>query len=129
MTSPTDRKYTKTHEWVSLDGDVATIGITDFAQSELGDITYLELPDVGDAIALAQAFGIVESVKAANDVFSPIDGVVLERNEAALSAPETINQSPYEQAWLVRVRLGDPAQLDELMAAEEYDEFAQASAH
>ena len=129
MTSPTDRKYTKTHEWVSLDGDVATIGITDFAQSELGDITYLELPDIGDAIALDQAFGIVESVKAANDIFSPIDGVVLERNEEALAAPETINQSPYEQAWLVRVRVGDPGQLDELMAAATYDEFAQASAH
>jgi glycine cleavage system H protein len=129
MTSPADRKYTKTHEWVSLDGDVATIGVTDFAQSELGDITYLELPEVGDAIALNQAFGIVESVKAANDIFSPVDGEVLERNEAAMAAPETINQSPYGEAWLVKVRVGDPAQLDALMAADEYDKFAQASAH
>jgi glycine cleavage system H protein len=114
---------------VSLDGDVATIGITDFAQSELGDITYLELPDVGDAIAIDQAFGIVESVKAANDIFSPIDGEVLERNDAAVDAPETINLSPYEDAWLVRVRLGDASQLGALMDAKEYDEFAKSVAH
>src|SRR5947207_10405674 len=129
MASPADRRYTKTHEWVSLDGDVATIGITDFAQSELGDITYLELPEVGDAIARDQAFGIVESVKAANDIFSPIDGEVMARNEAALTAPETINQSPYEQAWLVRVKVEDPKQLERLLDAVAYDELAQASAH
>ena len=129
MASPGDRKYTRTHEWVSLDGDVATIGITDFAQSELGDITYLELPEVGDALALAQAFGIVESVKAANDIYSPVDGEVVERNEEALSAPETINLSPYDQAWLVRVRVGDPNQVSALMGADEYDAFAESSAH
>lgn len=129
MASPTDRKYTKTHEWVSLDGDVATIGITDFAQSELGDITYLELPEVGDPIALAQAFGIVESVKAANDIFSPVDGEVIERNDDAVDAPESINASPYDRAWLVRVRVGDLAQLDALMDAEAYDAFAQSAAH
>ena len=129
MASPTDRKYTKTHEWVSLDGDVATIGITDFAQAELGDITYLELPEVGDAIALDQAFGIVESVKAANDIFSPLDGEVIERNDAALEAPEAINISPFGQAWLVRVRVGDANQLESLMDAEAYDAFAQSVAH
>ncbi len=129
MASPDDRKYTKTHEWVSLDGDVATIGITDFAQSELGDITYLELPEVGDAIGFNQAFGIVESVKAANDIFSPIDGEVLERNEDALAAPESINQSPYDQAWLVRVRVGDASQIDRLLGSEEYDTLAHSAAH
>ncbi len=129
MASPADRKYTRTHEWVSLDGDVATIGITDFAQSELGDITYLELPDVGDAIALNQAFGIVESVKAANDVFSPVDGEVIERNAEAIDAPEEINLSPFERAWLVRVRVGDASQLDALMDAAAYDEFASSAAH
>lgn len=129
MASPTDRRYTKTHEWVALDGDVATIGITDFAQSELGDITYLELPEVGDAIALNQAFGIVESVKAANDIFSPVDGEVIERNDDAIDAPEAINASPFDQAWLVRVRVGDPAQLDALMDAEAYDAFASSAAH
>lgn len=129
MASPADRKYTKTHEWVALDGDVATIGITDFAQSELGDITYLELPEVGDPIALDQAFGIVESVKAANDIFSPVDGEVVERNDDAIEAPEAINASPFDRAWLVRVRVADPNQLDALMDAEEYDAFAQTAAH
>ena len=129
MASPADRRYTKTHEWVSLDGDVATIGITDFAQSELGDITYLELPETGDAIALNQAFGIVESVKAANDIFSPVDGEVIERNDTAIDSPESINLSPFDQAWLVRVRVGDASQLDALMDAEAYDDFAKAAAH
>jgi glycine cleavage system H protein len=129
MESPSDRKYTKTHEWLSLDGDVATIGVTDFAQSELGDITYLELPEVGDTIALDQAFGIIESVKAANDIFSPIDGEVLERNDEVLGTPETINASPFDQAWLVRVRISDPHQLDALMGSEDYDAFAKSSAH
>jgi len=129
MESPEDRKYTKTHEWVSLDGDVATIGVTDFAQSELGDITYLELPEIGDAIALDQAFGIIESVKAANDIFSPVDGDVVERNEEAVAAPEMINASPYSDAWLVRIRVADPKQLDALLSAEEYAELAKSSAH
>ena len=129
MESPTNRKYTKTHEWVALDGDVATIGVTDFAQSELGDITYLELPEVGDPIAADQAFGIIESVKAANDIFSPVDGEVVERNEEVLAAPETINASPFDQAWLVRVRVGDRQQIEALMGSDEYDTFAKASAH
>ena len=129
MESPTNRKYTKTHEWVSLDGDVATIGVTDFAQSELGDITYLELPEVGDPIAADQAFGIIESVKAANDIFSPVDGEVLERNEYVIATPETINASPFDQAWLVRVRVGDPQQIETLMGSDEYDAFAKTSAH
>jgi glycine cleavage system H protein len=129
MSSPGDRKYTKTHEWVALDGDVATIGITDFAQSELGDITYLELPDVGAAIGAGEPFGIVESVKAANDIFSPIAGEVVARNDDAVEAPETINTSPYDRAWLVRVRVDDPAQVDRLMSADEYDAFAGAASH
>lgn len=129
MSTPTDRRYTKTHEWIALEGDVATIGITDFAQSELGDITYLELPEIGDAIAAAEAFGIVESVKAANDIFAPVAGEVIARNEEAIAAPESINASPYDRAWLIRVRLDDPGQIQALMAAEEYDRFAQAASH
>jgi glycine cleavage system H protein len=129
MSTPSDRKYTKTHEWVALDGDTATIGVTDFAQSELGDITYLELPEVGDPIALDQAFGIVESVKAANDIFSPLDGEVVARNDEALAAPETINQSPYDRAWLVRIKVEDPSQYDALMDAKAYEAFAQSVAH
>ena len=129
MSAPSDRRYTKTHEWVALDGAIATIGITDFAQSELGDITYLELPDIGDAISVAEAFGIVESVKAANDIFSPVAGEVVERNEDAIAAPESINASPYDRAWLIRVRLEDPDQISSLMEAEEYEQFARASSH
>lgn len=129
MASPADRRYTKTHEWVALDGNVATIGVTDFAQSELGDITYLDLPDVGTAIAFDEAFGVVESVKAANDIFSPIDGEVIERNEDAVAAPETVNSSPYDDAWLVRVRVENPDRFNALMDAEAYDHFAQSAAH
>jgi glycine cleavage system H protein len=129
MTSPADRRYTKTHEWVALDGDVATIGVTDFAQSELGDITYLDLPEVGTAISENSAFGVVESVKAANDIFSPVDGEVVERNDAAVDAPETVNSSPYGDAWLVKVRITDPAKYDALMDAAAYDAFADSAAH
>ena len=129
MTSPADRRYTKTHEWVSLDGDVATIGVTDFAQSELGDITYLDLPEIGTAISENSAFGVVESVKAANDIFSPIDGEVVERNDAAVDAPETVNSSPYGDAWLVKVRIADPAKFEALMDAAAYDDFAASAAH
>lgn len=129
MSSPADRRYTRTHEWVSLDGDVATIGVTDFAQSELGDITYLDLPEVGTAIAENAAFGVVESVKAANDIFSPIDGEVIARNDAAVDAPETVNSSPYGDAWLVKVRISDPAKYEALMDAAAYDAFAESAAH
>jgi len=130
MTAPQDLRYTKTHEWVRLDGDVATIGITDHAQQELGDITYIELPEVGTTLSQSEPFGIVESVKAASDVYAPIDGEVVERNDEAIGAPDTVNTSPYERAWLIRVRIADPSQTEALMAPREYDEFADAdSAH
>jgi glycine cleavage system H protein len=129
MSSPADRRYTRTHEWVSLDGDVATIGVTDFAQSELGDITYLDLPEIGTTITENAALGVVESVKAANDIFSPVDGEVVERNDAAVDAPETVNSSPYGDAWLVKVRISDPAKYEALMDAAAYDAFAESAAH
>ncbi len=130
MTAPQDLRYTKTHEWVRLDGDVATIGITDHAQQELGDITYIELPEVGTTLSQSEPFGIVESVKATSDVYAPIDGEVVERNDEAIGAPDTVNTSPYERAWLIRVRIADPSQTEALMAPREYDEFADAdSAH
>ncbi|MGB3330046.1 MAG: glycine cleavage system protein GcvH [Thermomicrobiales bacterium] len=124
MTAPQNRKYTKTHEWVQLDGDVATIGVTDHAQQELGDITYLELPDEGDAISAGETFGVIESVKAASDIYSPVDGEVVERNADAVDAPDVINSSPYEGAWLIKVRIADPAQVEALMDSAAYDEFA-----
>jgi len=124
MTSPQNLKYTKTHEWVLLDGDIATIGVTDHAQQELGDITYLELPEEGDAISAGETFGVIESVKAASDIYSPIDGEVVERNGDAVDAPDVINASPYEGAWLIKVKIADPAQVESLMDASTYDEFA-----
>jgi glycine cleavage system H protein len=125
VAAPDDRKYTKTHEWVRVDGDTAVLGITDVAQNELGDITYLELPDAGETMTSGEPFGVVESVKAASDVYSPIDGEVVERNEEAIEAPELINQSPYEKAWLVKVKLSDPSQLDALLNSGDYDAFAE----
>jgi glycine cleavage system H protein len=124
MASPADLKYTRTHEWVRLDGEVATIGITDRAQTELGDITYLELPEIGSSLESAKPFGIVESVKAASDVYAPLDGEVIERNEDVILAPDLINSSPYEQAWLLRLRLTDSAQAESLLDAAAYDDFA-----
>ncbi len=129
MSSPTDRRYTRTHEWVRVEDNVATLGITEYAQSELGDITYLELPESGESVSAGSPFGVVESVKAASDIYSPIDGEVIERNEAAVEAPELVNQSPYGDAWLVKVRIGDPTQVETLMAPQEYDSFAADAAH
>jgi glycine cleavage system H protein len=123
MGAPENRKYTRTHEWISLEGDIATFGLTDHAQSELGDITYLELPEVGDSLKAGDSFGVVESVKAASDVYSPIDGEVVEVNDSAVDGPELINNSPYEDAWLVKVRVADPAQLEALMDTAAYDEY------
>lgn len=125
MSAPENRKYTKTHEWVLLEGDIATLGLTNHAQQELGDITYLELPDAGDAVSAGEPFGVVESVKAASDVYSPIDGEVVERNDSAVDAPEVINQSPYDGAWLIKVKLADPSQLDGLLDPAAYNEYAE----
>ena len=127
MSAPQDLRFTRTHEWVRLDGDLATIGITDHAQHELGDITYLELPEVGDGLSKSQPFGIVESVKAASDIYAPLDGEVVERNDEAVDAPDLVNSSPYERAWLIKMRLSDASQVEALMAPSEYDEFAEAA--
>jgi glycine cleavage system H protein len=124
MSAPENRKYTKTHEWVLVEGDIATLGLTNHAQQELGDITYLELPDEGDAVKSGEPFGVVESVKAASDVYSPIDGEVVDRNDSVIDGPEAINQSPYDDAWLIKVRISDPAQLEALMDPAAYNEFA-----
>lgn len=127
MAAPQDLRFTRTHEWVRIDGETATIGITDHAQSELGDITFLELPEIGDQLTKAQPFGIVESVKAASDVYAPLDGEVVERNDEAIDAPDLVNSSPYERAWLIKVKLADTAQVEALMAPSEYESFAEAA--
>lgn len=129
MASPADLRYTKTHEWVRQDGDVVTIGITDHAQSELGDITYLELPDVGSDVSANEPFGIVESVKAASDVYAPVEGEVIERNEDVIASPDLINSSPYDRAWLVKLRVANPEQIEQLMAPTDYDAYAEATGH
>ena len=129
MTSPRELRYTRTHEWVRQDGNLVTIGISDYAQTELGDITFIELPEVGDTISREQPFGVVESVKAASDIYAPVDGEVVERNEEAIATPELVNSSPYDQAWLIKIRLTNPDQLNELLDAESYDASAAAAAH
>lgn len=127
MAAPRDLRFTNTHEWVRLDGDVATIGLSDFAQNELGDITYLELPEIGDSVTHSEPFGVVESVKAASDIYAPLDGEVVERNDAAIEAPDVVNSSPYGTAWLIKVRVADPAQVEALMDATAYDQFAESA--
>jgi glycine cleavage system H protein len=129
MTSPNDLRYTKTHEWVHVDGDVATIGITDYAQNELGDITYLELPEIGSQVTQNEPLGVIESVKAASDIYAPVSGEVIERNEQVIESPDLVNRSPYDEAWLVKVRMSNPSELDSLMNAEEYDAFAAEAVH
>jgi glycine cleavage system H protein len=127
MEIPQDYKFTRTHEWVKVDGDVVTIGITDFAQSELGDITYLELPGVGSTLQQSEPFGVVESVKAASDIYAPVTGEVVEENAAAIDSPEVVNSSPYGDAWLLKVRLSEASQLDGLLDAEAYSKLVAES--
>jgi glycine cleavage system H protein len=127
MAIPKDYRFTKTHEWVKLDGDVATIGITDFAQGELGDITYIELPGVGAELRQSEPFGVVESVKAASDVYAPVSGEVVEENADAVNTPEVVNISPFKDAWLLKIRLSDPAQVDALLSADDYEKLVAES--
>jgi glycine cleavage system H protein len=127
MEIPKDYKFTRTHEWVKVDGEVATIGITDFAQGELGDITYLELPGVGATLRQSEPFGVVESVKAASDIYAPLTGEVVEENAAAIDSPEVVNSSPYGDAWLLRIRLDDSGQLEGLLDADAYSKLVAES--
>lgn len=123
MTVPKDYKFTRTHEWVRVDGDVATIGLTDFAQSELGDITYIELPPVGATLNRSDSLGVIESVKAASDIYAPISGEVIEDNQEVESTPELVNTSPFEDAWLIKLKVTDKSQLDDLLDAAAYEEL------
>ena len=120
MNIPSELKYTKDHEWVRLEGDVAVIGITDFAQSELGDIVYVEVETVGDVVEKESVFGTVEAVKTVSDLFMPLSGEVLELNEKIDSNPELVNKDPYGEGWMVKVRPTDKSQLDELLSADQY---------
>lgn len=127
---PSELKYTGSHEWVRVeDGGVVAIGITDHAQELLGDLVFVELPEVGATVASGAECAVVESVKAASDVFSPVSGEVVEVNEALAEAPETINQDAYEEGWIFRLRLTDESELDALMDADTYAEHAEAEDH
>jgi glycine cleavage system H protein len=117
---PADRKYTKDHEWAKLEEGLAVVGITDYAQEQLGDIVYVELPQPGDTVEKSQSFGIIESVKAASDLFAPISGEVVAINEGLVDRPELVNQDPYEGGWMVRVQPEDETQMNDLLTAEEY---------
>jgi glycine cleavage system H protein len=117
---PDDLKYLDTHEYARLDGEIATIGISAFAIDQLGDIVFLELPDVGEAIAQGETFGTVESVKAVEDLKAPLSGTVIERNNAVIEAPEQLAEDPYGEAWMLKIRVNDVDELDEALSADEY---------
>ncbi|HEY7063276.1 MAG TPA: glycine cleavage system protein GcvH [Chloroflexota bacterium] len=119
--TPDDRRYSTEHEWAKVDGGEVVVGITDFAQEQLGDVVYVELPNVGDQLKQGKVMGVIESVKAASDLFSPVSGEVVAVNEAAVSEPQTVNDAPYEAGWLVRVRPDSTDELQSLMTAEQYD--------
>jgi len=122
---PEDYLYSKDHEWILVRDDVGTIGITDYAQHELGDVVYVDLPEVGDTFEASEPFGSVESVKAVSEVFCPVGGEIVEVNSKLEESPELINESPHQKAWMVKIRLADPEELKELLSAEEYEEYLE----
>ena len=127
---PEDLHYTKQHEWVRLSGDVGAVGITDYAQMELGDIVYVDLPRVGTKVEQAKVMGSVESVKAVSDIYSPVSGEVIEINNVLATAPEKLNESPHGDGWLVKIRLSVPAEIQGLLSAADYEKYvAEETGH
>ena len=123
MTLPEDLLYTNEHEWVRVEGDIAVVGITDYAQGELGDVVFVELPALGTAIKQADAFGTIEAVKAVSDLFAPVSGEVVEINPLLTDAPETVNKDPYGEGWMVKVRLSSAGELASLLKADAYKQL------
>ena len=121
MNVPKELKYTKDHEWLSIDGDVATVGVTDFAQSELGDIVYVEVETLDETLEKEEVFGTVEAVKTVSDLFMPISGEVIEFNEKLETNPEVVNEDPYGEGWMIKIRVSDENELNELLSADEYE--------
>jgi glycine cleavage system H protein len=121
MNIPSELKYTKDHEWVKVEGDTAIVGITDYAQSELGDVVYVELPEEGAEVSMNETFGSIEAVKAVADLFSPVSGEVIEINESIQDEPEKVNQDAYGDGWMVKIRLSNPDELSQLMDASAYE--------
>ena len=122
---PDDFYYTKDHEWVEVKGEVATVGITDFAQKQLGDVVYVELPQVGTSLEFHQSMGVVESVKAVSDIYSPISGEVVETNIGLNDAPESLNEDPHGKGWIIRIKIKDASELEKLMSASEYEKYTE----
>ncbi|MDQ8037256.1 MAG: glycine cleavage system protein GcvH [Pedobacter sp.] len=127
--TPAELKYAPSHEWVRVDGDVATVGITDHAQDALGDLVYVELPEVGDTVAAQDEAGVVESVKAASDIYAPVSGEIIAVNEALTDSPEIVNSDPYHDGWMYKIRMSDVAELEDLLSAEDYDAKVEAEDH
>ena len=127
-TNPEDCLYTKEHEWIRVDGKTGTVGITNYAQKQLGDVVFVELPKVGDHFDISESFGSVESVKAVSEVYCPVAGDVTEINEAVVNTPELINTDPHGEAWLIEIKISNPKELEDLMSAEEYDEYIREEA-
>jgi glycine cleavage system H protein len=121
--NPKNLKYHREHDWARVEGDIAVFGLTSYAQETLGDIVYIELPEVGADVAAGSSYAEVESVKAVSDVYAPLSGSVVEVNDEVVDAPELINESPFEEGWLIKVKLSDPSEVDDLMTADEYEEL------
>lgn len=122
---PDDFYYTKDHEWVKIKGETATVGITDFAQKQLGDVVYVELPEVGTSLEFHQSLGVVESVKAVSDIYSPVSGEVVEANTGLNNAPETLNEDPHGKGWIIRIKVKHVSELEKLMSVSEYEKFIE----
>ena len=127
MKFPTGLRYSQEHEWVAVDGNIATIGITDYAQEQLGDVVYVELPAAGKVLNQGDTFGVVESVKAVSDIYAPVSGTVTEINADLPNTPEVVNTDPYGKAWMIRVQLSNPSEVDEMMDAAAYEKFVEAA--
>ena len=120
MNIPNELKYTKDHEWIAIEGEIATVGITDFAQRELGDIVYVEIETVGELLKADEVFGTVEAVKTVSDLFLPVDGEILELNEDLETSPEDVNNDPYDKGWMIKMKVSNPDDLDNLLSSDEY---------
>ena len=120
MKIPKELKYTKDHEWIAIDGDIAKVGITDFAQRELGDIVYVEIETVGELLKADEVFGTVEAVKTVSDLFLPVEGEILELNEDLATSPEDVNNDPYEKGWMIKMKVSNPSDVDNLLTSEDY---------
>jgi glycine cleavage system H protein len=123
MNFPEDLKYSKEHEWVRVSGNIATIGISDYAQDQLGEIVFVELPDEGEEFEKDDAFGVIESVKSVNDIYAPLTGRIVDVNDPVVDSPEIVNEDPYAEGWLVKIEISDPKELGELMSAKDYEAY------